>query len=170
MKPFSFALVMTNFLIGGGLGLFPAHDSLDTMRIFRIASTAPRRPLPARLNFYSFWSQPPSGIAFDVAWIRPQSPRVFTPADFLDCHFWDHGRRFTFVLPLTHVVLSRRPPVPGMTVIALNRNLPLHDTVVNSVRLHPMGSALQVTCSLARPAFHVTLGVAPDIFTFTFHE
>jgi len=74
---------------------------------------------------------------------------MLAPADFLDCHFWDHGRRFTFVLLLTHVVLSRRPPVPGMAVIALNRNLPVHDSVVTSVRLRlyrqrPTGGAVGV--------------------------
>ncbi len=174
------ALVMGTGLLAG-CGVDPGH-SLAAQPISTSLSQAStpgpstsaktsisrsKQPLPL-FNFFSFWPQK-TGIAFDVAPITPTPAHAFTPSELNKGHLWDHGYRFTFILRRTHVVLAPNPPLePGMTKIALNRNIPLQGRWVSSVRLHPVGTSLEVTCSLSRPARHYSVGIARALFTVSF--
>ena len=123
---------------------------------------------PPLFNFFSFWPQK-TGITLDVASISPTPAHAFTPSELKKGHLWDRGYRFTFILRRTHAVLAPNPPLePGMTKIVLNRNIPLHGRWVSAVRLHPVGTSLEVTCSLSRPARHYSVGISRDLFTISF--
>ncbi|PSR20238.1 MAG: hypothetical protein C7B45_15755 [Sulfobacillus acidophilus] len=91
-------------------------------------------------------------------------------ADFRDVHFWDHGARFTFILLSVHVDRQANPPFPpGSPKTILNHNIPFHNNPwVTNVRLHPIGNTLEVTCALAHPEHHFTLGTTPNFFDFSF--
>lgn len=125
-----------------------------------------KQPAPF-FNFFSFWPQK-AGIAFDLSPVNPTPAHAFTPSELKQSHLWDHGYRFTFILSRTHAVLAPNPPEPGMTKIALNQNIPLHGIWVSTVRLHPVGPSLEVTCSLLRPARHYSVGIARGLFTLSF--
>ncbi len=108
-----------------------------------------------------------NGIAFDVTWNQNVFPRVFQLSDFRQVHFWDHGHRFTFLMPSTQVDVTA-PLSLGMPKLVLNRPYAVHTHWVSSVVLHPIGDSLVVTCFLYRPAAHYSLGTSPISFVFAF--
>ena len=122
---------------------------------------------------FTFWSILPlgGGIACDVQFNTAFAHRVFTMANFKDVHLWDHGNRFTFILLSVHVDLHPNPPLASdWPKTILNHNIPVHNNWVTSVRLHPIGNTLEVTCSLSHPANHFTLGTTPTLFEFSFSK
>lgn len=107
------------------------------------------------------------GIGFDITWNQSVFPRTFQPEDFSRVHFWDHGYRFTFLMPSTHVDVTG-PLGLGMPKLVFNRPYVVHTNWVSSIVLHPIGNNLLVTCVLHRPATHYSFGTSPTQFSFYF--
>ncbi len=107
------------------------------------------------------------GIGFDITWNQFVFPRTFQPTDFSRVHFWDHGYRFTFLMPSTHVDVTG-PLGLGMPKLVFNRPYAVHTNWVSRIILHPIGNNLLVTCILLRPASHYSFGTSPMQFSFYF--
>ncbi len=126
------------------------------------ASTKPSAKAPAKIRWTFDGPLPETGgIGFDITWNQFVWPRTFQPADFSRVHFWDHGYRFTFLMPITHVDVTG-PLGLSMPKLVFNRPYAVHTNWVSSIILHPIGNNLLVTCILLRPASRYSFGTSPS--------